>query len=139
MIPDVISYSFSFISLCLAFINIPVSIPEVSLLLAGPILAMFFLFLWFVTKGRGVGLGDAKLALGIGWLLGLSGGIASVLMAFWIGTIVSLMIMFWQKLRGLKGLSLKSEIPFGPFLILGLYISFFGNITFETISAFLTF
>ena len=67
-----------------------------------------------------MGLGDAKLMLGIGWMLGLSIGLASIILAFWIGAIVSLSIMFFT----LKKISMKTEIPFAPFLIIGALIAF---------------
>ena len=65
-----------------------------------------------------MGLGDAKLMVGIGWLLGLNGGINAVVLAFWIATGVSLIWMF-STYRKFKS---KTEIPFGPYLILGMYI-----------------
>ena len=73
-----------------------------------------------------MGLGDGKLALGIGWFLGIAGGISAVLLSFWIGAVVAVGVMGYQRLfqRG-KRLTMKSEIPFGPFLILGLVIVFF--------------
>lgn len=65
-----------------------------------------------------MGFGDAKLAIGIGWLLGLWVGLASIILSFWIGAIVGLVFIFSKKL------GLKSKIAFGPFLILGTFIGF---------------
>jgi len=115
-------------------------------MLAGFILALPFAILWLVSSGRWIGLGDAKLALGIGLFLGISGGIASVLLAFWIGAIFSIMALIWKKIlennivNNILGLNysdlnitMKSEIPFAPFLILGLSISFFFSVGVEKI------
>ena len=76
-----------------------------------------------------MGLGDGKLALGIGWLLGLSFGITAIILSFWIGAFISIILMSIPLLnfKG-KRLTMKSEIPFGPFLILGLLLVFFFNI-----------
>ena len=95
-------------------------------LLAGPILFAFFAFFWLVSKGQWMGLGDAKLALGVGWLLGLSGGIFAIMISFWIGATWSLLVLAFQRLHlaGSK-LSMKSEIPFAPFIILATAIQFF--------------
>jgi leader peptidase (prepilin peptidase)/N-methyltransferase len=95
---------------------------------SGLILFAFFAFLWLVSSGKWMGFGDAKLALGVGWLLGLSGGIMAIMLAFWIGAIVSLSLMGLQKLNlSHLGLTIKSEIPFAPFIILGLFLEFFTN------------
>ncbi|MDO8552392.1 MAG: prepilin peptidase [bacterium] len=98
--------------------------------LAGPLTALPLFTLWLVSKGRWMGLGDAKLALGIGWLLGPMDGIYALLFAFVIGAIVSVFILLplpsiaqYLKKRGIansgatKSYTMKSEVPFGPFLI----------------------
>jgi prepilin signal peptidase PulO-like enzyme (type II secretory pathway) len=65
-----------------------------------------------------MGLGDAKLILGIGWLLGIAGAASAITLAFWIGAIVSVIWMM-TKFGKLKG---RHEIPFAPYLILGMYL-----------------
>ena len=73
-----------------------------------------------------MGLGDAKLALGMGWFLGLVSGVSAVILGFWIGAAISLILLLLQKLNLTgKNLTIKSEIPFAPFLILGLLAVFF--------------
>ena len=94
--------------------------PNLSYILAGPILASPFALLWLLSRGKWMGLGDAKLMLGIGWMLGLSLGIASIILSFWIGAVISLLVMFASK----KKINMKSEIPFAPFLIIGALIVF---------------
>lgn len=73
-----------------------------------------------------MGFGDAKLALGIGAVLGLKLGLVSLMYSFWIGAIVSLGIIGVQKLLTLssrrKQLTMKSEIPFAPFLIISFLL-----------------
>ena len=103
-------------------------------LLSGPILFSFFGFFWLVSRGTWMGLGDAKLALGVGWVLGFSGGIFAIIMAFWIGAAWSIFMLILQNVHMSKsGLTLKSEIPFAPFIILGLYIQLFTSWNFLTI------
>ncbi len=92
-------------------------------LLAGPILFAFFAFFWLISQGKWMGFGDAKLALGVGFLLGISGGIFAIMLAFWIGAIFSLSLMLLQKVNISNfRISLKSEIPFAPFIILAVFI-----------------
>ncbi len=102
-------------------------------LIAGPMLFFPFWFLWFVSRGRWLGLGDGKLALGIGWFLGATLGGSAVMLGFWIGAAYALIIIALQKLGThffSSKLSMKSEIPFGPFLILGVFIVYFTGVNF---------
>lgn len=128
IIPDLLVFSFAFISL--AWLIASEITSHVGLanwdLAAGPILALPFFLMWFFSGGRWIGLGDAKLALGMGWFLGLISGISAVILGFWIGAAVSLALLLLQKLNLMsKSLTIKSEIPFAPFLILGLLAVFF--------------
>lgn len=97
-------------------------------LLAGPLLAAPFALLWYFSKGEWMGLGDAKLALGIGWLLGLANGYLALILAFWTGAMIGLTLLGVGRIRqlslGSKKVTMKSEIPFGPFLILGTLLMF---------------
>ena len=99
---------------------------------AGPLLSLPFAALWFFSRGSAMGLGDAKLALGIGWLLGLMGGLSALILGFWCGAITGLALMGMHRVKGLFGIqkrfTMKSEIPFGPFLLLGMLIVHFFHI-----------
>ena len=110
-------------------------------ILAGPALFLPFFILWFMSGGTWMGFGDAKIALGIGWLFGLAQGFTALVLAFYIGAAFGLSAIAAEKVisklrtvRGLninsKRLTMKSEIPFGPFLILGVYLVFIFNFNF---------
>jgi len=127
IIPDSIVYTFDAVALVGIFLG-GYSIfhaPHIWTLLAGPILAFPFAFLWIVSKGKWIGLGDAKLVLGIGWILGMHAGINSLVLAFWIASIASIIWMVWKYKKFKRGL----EIPFGPYLILGMFIVLFWGVT----------
>ncbi len=83
----------------------------------GVLVALPFFLLWFLSKGKLMGFGDVKLTLGIGWLLGLSGGFAALFISFWFGGIIGLFLIALS-----REYKMKSEVPFGPFLILGVFI-----------------
>ncbi len=95
--------------------------------LAGPILFCFFGALWLLSRGRAMGFGDAKLALSVGFLLGMAEGFSAITLSFWIGAAFGLMILLSQRinplLSGVKKITIKSEIPFAPFIILGAWLS----------------
>ncbi len=95
-------------------------------LLAGPIIAAPFFLIWYFSGGRLMGFGDIKLMLGIGWFLGFGAGISAIVLAFWIGAVFSLLLILAHRLKkGASRITMKQEIPFAPFLILGILIQFF--------------
>ena len=120
IIPDSFVYSFAGISLISLIVGGSswFHVPTIEMLIAGPLLALPFALLWFVSKGKWMGLGDAKLTLGIGWLLGVSAGINALVLAFWIAAAFSVIWLISLK----KKFKPRIEIPFGPYLILGLYL-----------------
>ena len=91
----------------------------------GAILFTAFFLIWFLSGGRAMGFGDAKLVAGLGIFLGAQKGIVALLLSFWIGAVVGIALLFLRR----KSFTMKSEIPFGPFLVLGTIISFFFQIT----------
>lgn len=119
VIPDELSYTFAVVALLHALIT-----PSLGYLLAGPLLALPFACLWLYSRGTWMGLGDAKLVLGIGWVLGMSAGISAIILAFWIGAIISVLWM----LIAFRKFKARYEIPFGPYLILGMYLVLFFHI-----------
>ncbi len=104
-------------------------------ILAGPLLFLPFWALWRFSDGRWMGLGDGKLALGIGFFLGLTYGISAVILAFWIGAAVALVLIaldrlireadYREKEGKLAGINARTEIPFGPFLVIGTVVIYF--------------
>ncbi len=88
-------------------------------LLAAVIAFLFFFMFFYFSKGRAMGLGDAKLAFLIGLFLSPLLAIVTFMLAFIIGAVFGII------LTGLGKKSLKSQIAFGPFLILGATITFF--------------
>jgi len=95
-----------------------------SRILSGIGFFVFFALLWLVSRGHWMGLGDAKIALASGWLLGPIGGLIALFMSFWLGAIFGVFLLLFAP----KKFKLESRIPFGPFLALGTLIAFlFGN------------
>jgi len=111
-------------------------IPPILELLAGVLIALPFAFFWLVSSGRWMGLGDAKLALGIGWLLGFVNALSGLVLAFWFGAMVGIFLVVLSRLDSarlakngrISRIGMKSEIPFAPFLVLGAFLAFIFNL-----------
>jgi prepilin signal peptidase PulO-like enzyme (type II secretory pathway) len=86
-------------------------------LLAAVVASGFFLAIFLFSAGKWMGFGDVKLAVLMGLLLGLPNVLVALFLAFFFGAIIGLILMVVQKK------SLKSEIPFGPFLIIGTFLA----------------
>lgn len=124
IIPEQLVWSANIVallSLCIfSNTNIVFHLPALNELLAGPLLALPFWALWYGSKGKWMGLGDAKLMLGLGWFLGIAIGFAGMLLAFWIGAFFAIILLALKHSR----YTMKSEIPFGPFLVLGAFVAY---------------
>lgn len=84
-------------------------------------LSGLYLLLWTVSRGMWVGFGDVKLGLALGLLLGGDWRLAllTLFLANLIGTLLVLPGLISKKI------SRRSQVPFGPLLIAGFYLSFF--------------
>lgn len=128
LLPDVIMWPFIFLSGALATIgSITAADPAsaiVSAALAVLLLSGLYLLLWFVSGGEWVGFGDVKLGLGLGLLLAdWQLAFLALFFANFIGTLIVLPGLATKKL------SRKTQIPFGPLLIIGFFIAlYFGQV-----------
>lgn len=84
---------------------------------AAIIAGSFFLVIVLISRGRWMGMGDVKIGFLMGLLLGLSGVFTALFLAFLTGAIVSIILLI------LRRKTLKSEIPFGPFLTGATFIT----------------
>lgn len=104
-------------------------------------LILFFLFfsLWFFSKGRFIGFGDVKIMLATGLFFIPIVSTSGLILSFWIGALYSLLAILTQKLGlnlGSKKLTIKSEVPFVPFMFLGFFIAFWFGFDFLSLSTF---
>jgi prepilin signal peptidase PulO-like enzyme (type II secretory pathway) len=108
-------------------------------LFAGLILFLPFYLLWRWSDGEWMGLGDGKLAIGIGFLLGLAKGASAIILGFWIAAAVSLILIGAQKIVKLSipMLKMKSEMPFAPFLVFGTLLAYYFSPDLLSLNVFL--
>ncbi|HSX30215.1 MAG TPA: prepilin peptidase [Candidatus Saccharimonadales bacterium] len=81
------------------------------------ILSGLFLFLYHVSKGSWIGFGDVKLAIALGLLAGAPlNAMLLLLVASLAGTFIALPLIVRGKAGG------KTQLPFGPLLIIGTIV-----------------
>lgn len=122
IIPDYFVWEFNI----LVLLNVILFYPTFLHILAGPLVALPLFLMWSVSKGRWIGFGDVKLALGLGWMLGLSSGFSALILSFWIGAVFGIFLLLFKKPK-------SRQIPFAPFLILSAFLAFLYNIDMDFI------
>lgn len=101
--------------------------------LTGLSIFVFFFLMRQLSKGKWVGGGDAKLGFILGLWLGWPLGFLGLFLAYVIGAAVGVGLM------ALKKVTLKSQVPFGPFLITGAWVAYsWGNEILKWYENFLT-
>jgi len=81
--------------------------------------AGFFFLIWFFSKGKCMGFGDVNLTFFMGLFLGWPNILVALFSAFFIGAIIGIGLIVSGKKK------LKSQVPFGPFLITGTFLALF--------------
>lgn len=133
IIPDEVSYGAAALAIVIVSWGVVMGggmIEVIEAILGAAAAFLAYASLWYFSNGRAFGFGDAKLALPLGALVGLQGVFSLIVLSFWIGAVVSILIIFWQRVvlnimltnRGLKRVTMKSEVPFAPFLIVAFVL-----------------
>jgi leader peptidase (prepilin peptidase)/N-methyltransferase len=112
--------------------------------LAATLGAGFFYALWWFSRGRWIGFGDVKLAWPLGLLVGSGYVFSFIVLSFWIGALVSVTLLLIARLQRGKSyrrflatpFTIKSTVPFAPFLISGALVTVFANFDVLTLFAF---
>lgn len=104
-----------------------------AMILLGPVLvALPFLILWLITKGKGVGFGDVLLFLGVGAFFGFSQGIVVFLISVWAGALVGLYVKYIL-LRNQNANNIP--LPFVPYIVLAFLVVLFTDIDIFSIAS----
>ncbi len=140
IIPDALVYTSALLSFLYLLLT-PNSQLTTLNFFGGPLLALPFAALWLFSRGRAMGLGDAKLILFFPWFVGFVHALSAVLIGFWLGAAVALALLLLKGIAAaapaslcptlkskLRRLTMKSELPLAPFLILGLLIVYLFSI-----------
>lgn len=79
---------------------------------AGFAASLVLFLIYLITKGKGMGLGDVKLAIFLGFLVGFDKSLIWLFLSFLIGGFFSFILLLFRVAK------LKDKIAFGPFLII---------------------
>ncbi len=104
--------------------------PEIWNLLAPIFVALPFLAIWFLTKGRGLGFGDIILFFGVGAFFGVLQGFAVLVISVWGGALFGLYYKYGVK----KNKSVTTAMPFVPFIVMAFLIVLFTDINIVSIA-----
>lgn len=116
IIPDIIVFPTLALQMALLLLQYSVYNPMLWLpFLAAGTVALLFLFIVIITRGLGMGLGDVKFSLVMGLFLGYPGIVHALYIAFLTGALAAVILILGKKKK------LRQTIPFGPFLILGMF------------------
>jgi len=77
---------------------------------------IFYLTLFLLTKGKGMGFGDVKLSFVLGFLLGFPEGLVGTYFGFVLGGLFAGLLLLLKKRK------FGQTIPFGPFMIIGVLV-----------------
>jgi len=123
LLPDVITLPMIPIALVIAASGVdPLVRDQLPLAIVGAVAIPLALFALSIPFGPGaLGLGDVKLLVSVGLLTGLSRAILGVVAAALLSGVVVLVLLATRRV------TLKSFIPFGPFLIVGAFWSVLVN------------
>lgn len=80
---------------------------------------LFFGFLVFISRGRGMGMGDVKLALSSGVVLGWPDIALATILSFLLGGLVGGMLLILGKKH------IKDKLPFAPFFVVAVFLTVF--------------
>ena len=117
IIPDSLIYSGIIVSFIFFLFtsNLNLLFPSV---FAGFIAAALLMSIHLLTRGRGMGLGDVKFAVLGGMLVGLNLTLIWLFLSFLTGGITGTILILGRRA------GLKDQIAFGPFLVIGIILTF---------------
>lgn len=116
ILPDFSTVILFFLALILLFFD--KGFDQIIWFLAAAMYGFCFIgFLYWITKGRGMGFGDVKFAGFMGLFLGIQGIVLAMYVAFISGALFGLGLMIFTRAGR------KTKMAFGPFLIFGTLVA----------------
>lgn len=92
------------------------------------LLATILTSFWYFSRGRWMGLGDAKLISTTSLIIGFPASVTAFLFTFWLGGLVGIILL------ALRKNAWQNKIPLGPFILSGSVLAYFFSQDFLYIS-----
>ena len=126
-VPEHLSLVFAYIAFVVGIIT-----GGVGAVVGGVVLALPFFLLWLFSSGKAMGLGDAKVAVSLGFLLPSLVHVVSVfLFTFWIGLLVLIGYILYQLVRtGKINVRRGMQIPLIPCMAAAYFLTLFTHVSF---------
>ena len=91
-----------------------------------------FLILWVMSRGKWLGFGDVLMYVAVGSFFDVYQGLAVFFLSVWIGAITGILLKILES----KKYTLKTAIPFVPFITISIIIVLFTDIDILSIAQF---
>ena len=140
-VPEHISFVFACVAFTLGFL-----IGGFSALLSGLLLALPFFLLWFCSRGKMMGLGDAKVAVSLGFLLSAILSPIPIyiftfsvfIFTFWIGLIGLVLYVLYRLIaKGSFSMRRDMHMPLIPSMVAAYFLVLLTEISFLDVTVFL--
>lgn len=126
-VPEHISLVFAYVAFVVGLLT-----GGVGAVLGGVLLAVPFFLLWFCSGGKAMGLGDAKVAVSLGFLLPSLISVLSVFMlTFWIGMFGLVLYVFYCLVtKGSFSMRRNMHVPLVPSMVVAYFLVLFTGVSF---------
>jgi prepilin signal peptidase PulO-like enzyme (type II secretory pathway) len=128
VVPERFLFAFIGLSAIMMFVRL-LSTGNIYELITPFVISLPTLAVYYLTKKRGIGLGDVILFSGIGMFLGTESALAAVIISVWSAAIVGVSLQMFNS----KEYHMKYALPFVPFMIISTLFVLFTDINVWTL------
>ena len=115
----------TFLALCTVMFGMRIlDDPSITTILSPFFVALPFLLIWFVSKGRGLGFGDVIIFFGVGAFFASLQGFAVLMISVWMGALYGL---YFKYIVSKKKMG-TTPIPFVPFIVIAFLVVLFTGV-----------
>ena len=137
-VPEHLSLPFAYAAFAVA-VFVSLHSGSAAPLVSGLVLAVPFALLWLCSRGRAMGLGDAKVAVAFGLLLADPvRALSALLFSFWIGALGVLLIALVRRVRGASVRTMRGmRVPFVPCIAAAYFLVLLTDVSVSSVAGML--
>ncbi|USN58295.1 MAG: hypothetical protein H6767_08545 [Candidatus Peribacteria bacterium] len=98
------------------------SIPFIHAIIGVLGIFIFFFLQIVLSRGTWMGEGDLRIAILVGLFLGMTYSFIGMMITYFIGSIIGVTMILYSKYI-LKHKEVQTQVPFGPFLAIGMFVT----------------